>query len=196
MSAESLVVGIFVGGRGTRLGGVDKGRLRAPGTELTLVERLAREVRLALGDVELVLVGDARGGAHAGILAISDEPGGVGPLGGLGGLLGHARAVAAPRALALSCDLPYLEAALLRRLAREAPGVAALVTHQGGFRNPLVARYDVARTSPAVARVLSIGKSSLQAVLDELGDGVQLLPLSKEEQSTLRDWDTPEDVRR
>ena len=39
------LVGIFVGGKGRRMGGVAKGLLTAPGGAETLVARLARVVR-------------------------------------------------------------------------------------------------------------------------------------------------------
>lgn len=185
-----MIVGIFVGGRGRRLGGVAKGLLRAPGSELTLLERLVRETRVALADVPIVLVGDAAAYAASGLPVVSDEPANIGPLGGLGGLLQHARD--ARCVLALACDLAHLDAALIARLAREEPDAAALVAHQGGVRNPLIARYDVARALPEVRRVVGTGKRSLQAVLDGLD--ARLLSLSEAETARLVDWDTPQDM--
>ena len=51
------LVGIFVGGKGRRMGGVAKGLLTAPGGGETLVARLARIVRDAYDEVDLLLVG-------------------------------------------------------------------------------------------------------------------------------------------
>ncbi|RYZ02526.1 MAG: hypothetical protein EOO73_31290 [Myxococcales bacterium] len=189
-----LVVGLFVGGRGRRLGGVAKGLLPAPGSAQTLLERLVGEARAALGEAELVLVGDAAAYSASGLTAVDDAPRGVGPLGGLGGLLHHAQQRGATHVLALACDLPYVSAPLLARLATEAPGAAALAAHGGGLRNPLVARYEVARALPAVQSALASKKHALQAVLDALG--AELLTMTEEETRSLHDWDTPEDVAR
>jgi molybdopterin-guanine dinucleotide biosynthesis protein A len=194
-SGARLIVGIFVGGRGSRMGGVAKGLLKAPSSEATLVERLRAELTHALPDAELVLVGAAEAYAGLGLSAISDEPPGVGPIGGLIGLLVHAEQRGATHVLALACDLPHLGAALLSRLASEALDQSALITLQGDFRNPLIARYAVAQALPAARATLDAGQRSLQAVLDRLGDGVAALPLSSAETATLGDWDTPEDVQ-
>lgn len=189
----SLLVGVFVGGSGSRLGGVAKGLLRTPDTTTTLIERLCSEIRAALPGVELVLVGAAQPYGALGLRAIADEPANIGPLGGLGGLLSQA---STGQVLALACDLPRLERGLIARLATEHPQAAALITRQKDVRNPLVARYQIEPARAAVGRVLQAGKRSLQAVLDELEPDVQALTLSESEHATLGDWDTPEDVAR
>lgn len=195
-SSTRLLVGIFVGGRGSRMGGVAKGMLKAPDSEATLVERLRAELVHALPDAELVLVGAAEAYADVGLSALSDEPSGVGPLGGLIGLLAYAKQRGATHALALACDLPRVGGALLRRLASEAPHKSALVITQGEVKNPLLARYAVAHALPAARATLSVGKRSLQAVLERLGDGVAIMPLTAAEAATVDDWDTPEDVQK
>ena len=195
-SDARLLVGIFVGGRGSRMGGVAKGMLKAPDSEATLVERLRAELARALPDAEVVLVGAAESYAALHLPAIGDEPPGVGPLGGLIGLLAHAERRGARQVLALACDLPRLGGALLQRLASEVTDRGALVTVQAEIRNPLVARYTVARALPAARQALADGKRSLQAVLDRLGDDVATLSLTAAEAATLDDWDTPEDLQK
>jgi molybdenum cofactor guanylyltransferase len=190
-----LVVGIFVGGRGSRLGGVAKGWLKAPDSDQSLIERLLAELERAVPKAEIVLVGGAEAYASLGLPTVTDTPADVGPLGGLLGLLEYAAGRSARFALVLSCDLPRLNAAILTRLARENTDLGALVTAQAGVRNPLIARYAVAEALPAARDVLSRGARSLQAVLDALGRGVAVLPLTGDEQALLGDWDTPEDVR-
>jgi molybdopterin-guanine dinucleotide biosynthesis protein A len=192
---SALLVGIFVGGRGTRMGGVAKGLLKAPDSEATLVERLLEQSRDALPAAEVALVGETDAYAGFGLRMLRDNPVGIGPLGGLLALLEYADSRAAPFALALACDLPYLSSPLLDRLAHDAPNALALVTQQARVRNPLVARYAVASALPAARRVLLTGARSLQAVLDELGTGVDCLSLSSAEERSLSDWDTPEDIR-
>jgi molybdopterin-guanine dinucleotide biosynthesis protein A len=194
-SGPRLVVGIFVGGRGSRMGGVAKGLLKAPSSEATLVERLRDELGRALPEAQVVLVGAAEAYAELGLGAIGDEPVGVGPIGGLIGLLAYAERQGATHSLALACDLPRVAAPLLKRLGNEAPAASALVIAQGEIRNPLLARYTVAEALPAARATLSAGKRSLQAVLERLGGGAVSMPLTPAEAATVEDWDTPEDVR-
>jgi molybdopterin-guanine dinucleotide biosynthesis protein A len=174
--ASRVLVGIFVGGRGSRMGGVAKGLLKAPASEATLIERLLGELSRAAPGAEVVLVGHSSAYAALGLRAVDDAPSGIGPLGGLVGLL--------------------LDAELLQRLLNEAASATAFVAEQAGVRNPLVARYRVAAALPAAREVMQGGKRSLQAVLDSLSDGVQTLTISAAEAGRLDDWDSPEDVRR
>jgi molybdopterin-guanine dinucleotide biosynthesis protein A len=189
-----IIVGVFVGGRGTRMGGAAKGLLPAPDSGLTLIERMLGELRIAVPFAEVVLVGDAELYAGLGLASVADAPPGIGPLGGLLGLLEHAERLGVTQVLALACDLPFVRGEFLSRLLRE--GGAAVVTETGGVRNPLVARYVVSRALPAARGVLETGGRSLQAVLDRLGNGVVTLALSAAEQASLEDWDTPDDVQR
>ena len=191
-----LLVGIFVGGRGTRMGGVAKGLLKAPNSESTLLQRLRAQLATALPGAEIVLVGAADAYADVGLDTVNDEPPGVGPIGGLIGLLADAERRGATHVLALACDLPRIGAALLQRLAEEAPDKSAVVAAQGDIRNPLIARYAIAQALPAARAVLGSGKRSLQAVLDRLGDDLATLLLTPHEAATLDDWDTPDDMRR
>jgi len=176
------------------MGGTAKGLLKAPNSDAGLVERLLAELARAVPSAEVVLVGDPEAYASLSLRAVNDEPPGIGPLGGLLGLLLHAERRGADAALALACDLPRLEAPLLRRLAHESSAAGALVTAQAGVRNPLIARYAVAQALPAARAVLAAGARSLQAVLDRLGPSLVGLALSSAEEASLADWDTPEDV--
>jgi molybdopterin-guanine dinucleotide biosynthesis protein A len=193
--ASRLLVGIFVGGRGSRMGGVAKGLLKAPDSEATLVERLLGELASAAPHAEVVLVGDAARYAAYGTRTVDDSPRGIGPLGGLLGLLLEAERSQASTVLALACDLPRLDAALLTRLLDEGVTASSLVVEQNGVRNPLVARYRVSAALPAAREVMQTGKRSLQAVLDQLADGVQTLQVSAAEAAKLDDWDSPEDMQ-
>lgn len=194
MAEARLLVGILVGGSGSRMGGVAKGLLKAPNSETTLVERLRAELASALPNAEVVLVGAADAYVDVGLSAVTDEPSGVGPIGGLIGLLADAERRGATHVLALACDLPRIGSTLLQRLAAEETDKAAVVAVQGEIRNPLIARYAVARALQAARDVLGTGKRSLQAVLDRLDDSVATLRLTAAEAATLDDWDTPDDV--
>lgn len=184
------LVGIFVGGKGRRMGGVAKGLLTAPGGGETLVERLVRVVREAHGEVDLVLVGNADAYASHGLPSLADDPPGVGPIGGLMALLTEGERRGAPFVLTLACDLPYVNAALLRRLRDFSPGAAAVAARQGERWQPLCARFDPRAARPVAHDLLCAGARSLQAVLDALSAAE--LPLDSD--ADLRDWDEPGDI--
>lgn len=193
-SSTRLLVGIFVGGRGTRMGGVAKGLLPAPGSASSLVERLLSELQSALPGAPVLLVGAADGYAHLGLASIADEPRNIGPLGGLSGLLLHADREGLEAALAIACDLPYVTGQLIARLVSHAAGAAAVVAKHEGIRNPLFARYQTTPGLDATRRALATGRRSLQSVLDHLEPQVAELQLSASEAAELADWDTPSNV--
>jgi molybdopterin-guanine dinucleotide biosynthesis protein A len=177
------------------MGGRPKGLLPAPDTGEPLVARLLRLGREA--GLETVLVGDASAYASVapGVPALADEPGGLGPLGGLNALLRHA---GDRPALALACDLPRASRALLERL-RDHPGAAEVLAARRGPDapwEPFLARYR----SPMVRAVLepelarTEGLRSFQALLSRLT--IEELVLRPEEWSQLDDWDSPEDLLR
>ncbi|MCC6900752.1 MAG: molybdenum cofactor guanylyltransferase [Polyangiaceae bacterium] len=184
------LVGIFVGGKGRRMGGVAKGLLTAPGGDETLVARLVRVVREAYGDVDLVLVGSAEAYAAHALPSLSDDPPGVGPIGGLAALLAEGRRRGAPFVVTLACDLPYVSAALLTRLRAHAPGASAVAARQGTRWQPLCARFDPNAAHPVAQALAAAGTRSLQPVLDQLS----CIELPLDTDQDLRDWDEPGDV--
>jgi molybdopterin-guanine dinucleotide biosynthesis protein A len=192
-SSLSLVVGLFVGGCGARMGGVVKGNLPGPGGE-RLLERLVGECAKALPNSVPVLIGDAAAHSDLGLRTLADAPAGIGPLGGLRALLLHAKESGAWGALALACDLPYLSAPLIARLATESPEALFVAPREGALWHTLVARYSVLSLS-AVDATLAAGERALQRVVGRLGDHARVLALTPAELDELRDWDTPDDVR-
>ncbi len=187
------LVGLLVGGHATRFAGERKGNLRVSDGG-TVLSRLIGECERALPGVELVLVGASHGYDALGLSSIADEPPGVGPLGGISALLRFARATGRPHALAFACDLPYLEAALIARLAHAAPEALALAPREGEHWNGLVARYSVAAL-PELEATLARGERAVQRFIQRLGARAVELELHRGELETLADWDRPEDVR-
>ena len=176
-----MIVGLFVGGRGRRMGGVDKSALatREGPTILERIERLVGELGLPL-----VLVGE---GAHASALPrIADDPGGVGPIGGLSALLAHA---GNGQVIALACDMPYVTADDLRALAEHPSKAAVLAAKTDLGWEPLFARYDAPRVRPIAHALITEGRRALHAVIEQAGAEV----FHVGDPQTLRDWDTPED---
>jgi molybdopterin-guanine dinucleotide biosynthesis protein A len=184
------MLGIFVGGAARRMGGYPKGLLPAGDTGEALVVRLARLAREA--GLSPVLVGKASPYQVLlpEVLALADEPKGVGPLGGLAALL---RATRSGPVLAVACDMPYLSKALLERLASEAPEAPVLAPRSSeGMWEPLCARYEAARMLPLCLATLEAGERSFQALLARTQ--VTELVVSELERRELRDWDRPEDI--
>jgi molybdopterin-guanine dinucleotide biosynthesis protein A len=180
------IVGILAGGAGKRMGGVDKAQLHAPGGEQLLPRllRLCRELSL-----EALVIG---GAAPDGTRALVDDPPGVGPIGGLAALLAHA---GSRHAVLLACDLPYLSAPLLERLARTpAPSAATVLAARDpatGKWQPMFARYASAVVLPPLRAAIEQGVRSPQTFLKT--QQVEELPLDDAERAELRDWDRPED---
>lgn len=190
-----VVIGIFVGGAGSRMGGVAKGLLSAPTSSETLLERLRRVCAEALPGAELYLVGRAAAYTAFGLPMLADDPGGIGPIGGLRALLLQAQSVGAERALALACDLPFIDDAALRTLG--APlRLAARVPFVDGCFQPLAAAYAPGPALAAVDRALGRGKRALMSVLQELGSELERVEADAISGAVLRDWDEPADLAR
>lgn len=187
----SLVAGIFVGGRSTRMGGRPKGLLEvAPG--VTLVGRW-RTIFEAL-EIPAVLVGDHAAYAHLGVPWLADaseSAGAKGPLGGLLALLAHA---ADRMAIAVACDMPFVSEALVRRLAfaPRAPDAPAIAARREGRWEPFLARYDAPIVLPIARAEAAAGRITLKGLLDAVKAAE--LPLDDAEAAQLDDWDTPEDA--
>ena len=177
-----MLAGIFVGGRGARMGGAVKGLLRGPGGE-PLVVAIAAAAREA--GLEPVLVGAREEYAALGLATVADVAD-AGPLGGLVALLEAAHGA---RAVAIACDMPHVTTALLARLA-SGPDAPVLAPKRDGRWEPLFARYDAARVLPVARARLARGELALQGLLDEVGAAE--LATNAEERDALDDWDTPE----
>lgn len=188
-----LLVGLFVGGRGSRLGGVAKGNLQNADGE-RVITGLIGACREALGDAELCLVGSVGEYSDLGLPALADAPGGVGPIGGLRALLLAAETRASPSVIALACDLPFVSAALLRRLAHEEPDAAFLSPRDGEFWQPLIARYDTKTALAVVDAALVAGERALKSVPARLGPRARALAIDERERLELRDCDSPQDL--
>ena len=128
---------IIAGGRGRRLGGLDKSRLVVGG------RRIIERQLAVLGEVAprvLVVSDDHHRFRASGLQVCDDLLPGAGPLGGL-----HAALTRSParRTLVVAGDLPFLTGAFLRHLATRAPHARAVVPRNAdGLLQPLCAVWD------------------------------------------------------
>jgi len=194
MGVPVTTVGIFVGGASRRMGGAPKGLLPLPGpAHETLVARAVRVVREA--GLRPVFIGHAPwlGDVAPDVPRWTDRHTGIGPMGGLATLLAQSDGV---YAIALACDMPYVTAAMLARLASvetNAAIVAPRMTRGTGWE-ALCARYHRDRVSSVIEALVASRRYALQAAFDELP--VEPLLLGDSEAAALRDWDAPSDVER
>jgi molybdopterin-guanine dinucleotide biosynthesis protein A len=182
-----VVGGVFVGGAGTRMGGRAKGLMQTRDGR-TLVER-ARDVLMAAGVTEVVLVGRRPGYEFLALPTLDDSPESTGPLGGLVALLRHASEHGV-NAFALACDMPYVPPRLVGRLIRAQGPVVA--PRRGELWEPLCALYTPEWVLEEAERRVVGDNHSLQGLLDAVG-AVEL-PLEAGEADGLKDWDSEKDV--
>lgn len=128
---------ILAGGRGSRLGGLDKGLVELAGRALIahVVARLAPQV-------EQVLISANRNVAryrdHAAEVVVDDDGGFAGPLAGMAAALARCRT---PSAIFVPCDSPFLPLDLVARLraARDATAGTIAVVRTGTRTQPVFA---------------------------------------------------------
>jgi molybdopterin-guanine dinucleotide biosynthesis protein A len=150
---------VLAGGASSRMG-ADKAHLRIGGR--TLVERAAAALGGVAGRVSVV--SSKPDAAAFGLPTVPDLLGGRGALGGLHAALSSA---SAEWAMILSCDLPFVTAALCGQLASlRAPGADAVAPFQpDGRPQPLCALYARAACLPVVEELLRADELRPRALL-------------------------------
>lgn len=147
VDARATTVAILAGGRGERMGGVDKGLVRIGASHL--VERVLAGLRGQGLERALIVANRSHEvyARHATVIADA-EPGFRGPLAGVAAALG---ACATPWLLSVPVDCPDPPPMLFARLAAAAcSGDAdAFVAHDGERRQPLFALYRQALAGDA-----------------------------------------------
>lgn len=138
---------VIAGGRGSRLGGVDKPGLRIDG--VSLVERA---VSSAVAARRVCVVGVERPVSRTVVWAI-EEPRGGGPAAALGAGIRALSSEAAPVVLVLASDLARPAEAVSALLAHGIPGAThgLVAVDESGRRQPLLALYDTAALAEATA---------------------------------------------
>nr|WP_121012180.1 molybdenum cofactor guanylyltransferase [Saccharothrix australiensis] len=167
---------ILAGGRGSRLGGVDKAAVEIAGR--TLLDHALGAVRDA---GRVVVVGPAKD--VPGVAWAREEPPGGGPVAGLAAGLAH---VAAGLVVVLAVDQPGVTRATVGRLL--ATGAPAVLVDDGGHRQWLAGLWPTGALRSALpAEPRGVALRSVLGPLDPVA--VPALP------GEARDVDTPSDLR-
>lgn len=130
-----MTAAILAGGRGRRLGGVDKSALII-GTHSIL----DRQLRALAGLTQhiLIVADDPSRFRRAAVRVVQDRVPGAGALGGLYTALTDAPT---EQVLVIACDMPFVTAPFLERLAAIGAGVQAAIPCDTRGRHPLCASY-------------------------------------------------------
>lgn len=173
---------VLVGGKSTRMG-QDKALL--PWHSQRLVEKVAAILAAVTGTA--TLVGRPERYANLGIPCLADHREALGPLAGIEAAL---EAKQAEWNLIVGCDMPDVNADVLRYLLDKAqqmhaPCVAA--QDSTGQIHPLCAVYHV-RCLPIVKKSLDEGRLKLMSVLEELQAEYLPVPIQLVNINTPEDW--------
>ena len=163
-----LAAAILAGGRARRLGGLNKGTLTVGGREI--VDRQLDALR-QVGAAVFVVGPDAAAWSGRGLAVVPDDRPGNGALGGI-----YTAIVRSPcaRTLVVACDMPFLSAAFIRRLAAEEDADLVIPRSARGYE-PLCAIYGRACAAGIAAR---IARGALQASV--LPEGVRVVEIGPE----------------
>lgn len=152
-------VAILAGGRARRLGGVDKRALRIGSVSIFERQLAALE---GLADRVVVIGGGPDRVASGRVRVVPDRVPRAGALGGLYTALCEA---ATPYVLVIACDLPFVSARVLERMAALADGTAdAVVPRTADGLQPLCAVY-ARRLRNRVRRHIESGHLKVQDLL-------------------------------
>jgi molybdopterin-guanine dinucleotide biosynthesis protein A len=158
---------ILAGGRGRRMGGVDKGALQIGrrsiiAGQIELLRQLTPHLvivtrdRSAYPDLGASIVADETP-------VVADETPGAGPLGGIATALAWSEQ---PYTLIVACDMPFLSLAFLQHLMTRVRGVDVAVPRSEDGYHPLCAAY--ARTLlPAVRARVKDGRLDVVGLVRE-----------------------------
>ena len=152
---------ILAGGQGRRLGGVDKSAL--PLGRDSILDRQLELVRPLTPHI-LIVAGADRRFEIPGVRVVVDRIAGAGALGGL-----YTALVEAPteQVLVIACDMPFLTAPFLTRLAERGSHADAAVPRDERGRHPLCASYH-RRISAHIKSRIEHGELRVLDALDAL----------------------------
>jgi molybdopterin-guanine dinucleotide biosynthesis protein A len=152
---------ILAGGTGRRLGGVDKSALRIGGT--TILDRQLAVVRTATPHV-LIVTSDEHRYRESGVRIVRDRIAGAGAMGGL-----YTALLEAPteQLVVIACDMPFLTAPFLSRLAALGDGADAVLPRDAAGLHPLCGAWRRA-VAPHLRARIDQGRLRILDALDGL----------------------------
>ncbi|MBL0939486.1 MAG: molybdenum cofactor guanylyltransferase [Gemmatimonadaceae bacterium] len=136
ITSQDITAIVLCGGEGRRMGGADKPLVLFRG--MPLVQHVIDGLHHAVGDIVIVANRSFDAYRALGYRVILDEKTGLGPLGGIAAAAPH---VTTPWAFICAGDTPFIESALVKRLADHASAESrvARVAHDGERLQPLFA---------------------------------------------------------
>lgn len=155
---EGSAAAIIAGGRGTRLGGVNKALLEIGGRpilarQLDVLRRLFTEI--------FIVANDPVSFSSFGLKVVCDRIAGKGAPGGVHAALEAARA---PWVFCLACDMPFIREEAITLLAQTRAGVDSVAPVRNGRPEPLFAFYSK-RCAEPFETLLREGDPSLAQLL-------------------------------
>jgi molybdopterin-guanine dinucleotide biosynthesis protein A len=152
---------ILAGGHARRLGGIDKSALLVRGT--SILDRQLGVLRSLTPHI-LIVASDEHRYREAGVPVVRDRIRGAGSLGGL-----YTALVEAPtdQLVVMACDMPFLTAPFLTRLAALGAGADAAMPRDAGGLHPLCAAW-ARRAAPHLRVRIDEGRLRIIDALDGL----------------------------
>ena len=141
------VTGVLLAGGGSRRMGRNKALMPLAGRRL--VDRVLAVLRGVVDDL-LMVTNSPELYADLGLRMVPDVVAGKGALGGIHSAIHHA---AAPHCLVVACDMPFLNAGVLRYLVDQRAGYDVVVPNAEGRPQPLHAVYGKACLQPIARRL-------------------------------------------
>jgi molybdenum cofactor guanylyltransferase len=151
VTSPTVAAAIVAGGQARRFGGRDKSRLVIDGRPI-IVRQL--EVLRRITDRVCVIANDADRFADLGVPVYADIVPGAGAIGGLLTAVTHA---GADIVIVVACDLPFLDAGLLRRIVELADGADGAWVRTARGVEPLLACYQT-RTAGRIRHEIDDGR--------------------------------------
>jgi molybdopterin-guanine dinucleotide biosynthesis protein A len=183
---------ILAGGHARRLGGRDKSAL--PVGDATILARQLMALRAITPHI-LIVGGDPSRGQGPGVPVVADRMADAGSLGGL-----YTALVEAPteQVLVIACDMPFLTAPFLARLAARGAEAEAAIPRDARGLHPLCASYTRA-VAPRLKARLDAGQLRVIDAVTALDvrylDADELAPFDPDGRLLLN-VNTPEDYSR
>jgi molybdopterin-guanine dinucleotide biosynthesis protein A len=192
MAMRPLSAVVLAGGGGQRMGG-SKALLEIDGQPLVIwvLERLQR-----LSDDLILVARDTSAFGHLPVRLVSDIYPGEGPLVGLHAGLQAARH---PAALAVACDMPFLDLRLLRYMIVVGKAHDAVVPRLASLPEPLHAIYRVDPCLRAIQDALDAGSRKMTSFLESVEVRYveeNEIALFDPDQLSFFNVNTPEDLQR